>query len=556
MGRYSGGSTEQRLAPERRRCRARFCARHPGRLWRPARATAVAAALMLASLSGTSASARAACAGPSGDAYSTAVLADNPIAYYRLNELAGETMCDSSASGVNGTYRSANDTLGVPGPLMVTPDTAVYGNGGEMGVGEGGPSGITGNHSYTLEGWFKSTGTRQVQELVDMGTATAGGIIGLGMNPKDSGGSEVIADQWEGISYWPTGSVKLFDGGWHYEAVTYDPAANQLTAYADGVRLPPQAPKHPINLGASNIRVGLWVDTRYNKPFVGDVAEIAVYPTALSAARIAAHFTAAVPPPPPPPPVKHPSVTRVSCNYVLVTFTDSCTATVADPSSAALAVVPTGQVTFDSGGGGLFVLGSTCTLSAASTWKLAVCSTEFIPPAEGIPPAMATLTITAKYGGDGLHNASTGSTVNLNGSGYQNLPGDAIGAVGAFPSSFTPLALASGGSVARARGTTIRYALKAPASVLFTVERPVPGRKNSRGRCVPQTRSNRRRRTCTLYKPVNGSFALAAAAGANHFRFTGRMAGKALRRGTYRLVATPYIIRLKGNSAMARFMIK
>lgn len=47
-------------------------------------------------------------------AYQTAVLADNPVAYWRLNETNGSTAYDVLGS-FNGTY-GANVTLGVPGP--------------------------------------------------------------------------------------------------------------------------------------------------------------------------------------------------------------------------------------------------------------------------------------------------------------------------------------------------------------------------------------------------------------------------------------------------------
>jgi hypothetical protein len=169
--------------------------------------------LTLVGLAAAASPAGAACAGPQGDAYSTAVLADGPIAYYRLDELAGETMCDSSASGANGTYRNVSTVLltqGVPGALTGTLDRAVRGNGAVNGVAEGGP-GLTGNHSYTFEGWFRSTGTKHVQQLVNMGKEGEGNIAGLGVKPSEPAGSEVILDEFKGVNFWPTAPVDLFD---------------------------------------------------------------------------------------------------------------------------------------------------------------------------------------------------------------------------------------------------------------------------------------------------------------------------------------------------------
>ena len=53
------------------------------------------------------------------------------------------------------------------------------------------------------------------------------------------------------------------------------------------------------------------------------------------------------------------------------------------------------------------------------------------------------------------------------------------------------------------------------------------------------TRANRRRRHCTRYVAIRGSFTHRGRAGANSLRFTGRVSGRKLRLGRHRLVATP-----------------
>ena len=85
-------------------------------------------------------------------------------------------------------------------------------------------------------------------------------------------------------------------------------------------------------------------------------------------------------------------------------------------------------------------------------------------------------------------------------------------------------------------GTRVMFRLSEAASVRFTVERARPGRR-VRGRCVKPTRRNRKRRKCTRYLRQRGSFTVAAGAGETRFRFTGRLRGRKLRPGRYRLVA-------------------
>jgi hypothetical protein len=95
-----------------------------------------------------------------------------------------------------------------------------------------------------------------------------------------------------------------------------------------------------------------------------------------------------------------------------------------------------------------------------------------------------------------------------------------------------------GGSVAQRRraGTRVSYALSEPATVTFTVQRAAPGRR-VRGRCRRPTRNNRTRPRCVRYVTVRGRFRHVGKAGANRFRFTGRLRGRKLRPGRYRLGA-------------------
>jgi hypothetical protein len=118
-------------------------------------------------------------------------------------------------------------------------------------------------------------------------------------------------------------------------------------------------------------------------------------------------------------------------------------------------------------------------------------------------------------------------------------------------------AAGSGGSVARKRppiGTAVSYALSTDASVTFRAQRALQGRRRG-GRCKKAGRRGRGRR-CTRYVNVAGAFSVGGVAGVNSLRFTGRLRGRKLPRGKYRLVATPSISTKKGKPARARFRIR
>lgn len=65
-----------------------------------------------------------------------------------------------------------------------------------------------------------------------------------------------------------------------------------------------------------------------------------------------------------------------------------------------------------------------------------------------------------------------------------------------------------------------------------------------------QTPANRRKRKCTRFKKLKGGFSDQGAAGANSFRFSGRLRSRALKPGRYRLVG-----RTGTTSRVARFTI-
>jgi hypothetical protein len=133
---------------------------------------------------------------------------------------------------------------------------------------------------------------------------------------------------------------------------------------------------------------------------------------------------------------------------------------------------------------------------------------------------------------------------------------------GLTPSSFR--AAGKGGPIGAAQrrrkapvGTRIAYRIDGAAIATFTVQRPLPGVRKGK-RCVAPPRKRRsgsKPKRCTRYPKV-GAFSRNSTAGANSFRFTGRVKGKALSPGKYRLIATARVGGGKpGKPATKRFTI-
>jgi hypothetical protein len=95
-------------------------------------------------------------------------------------------------------------------------------------------------------------------------------------------------------------------------------------------------------------------------------------------------------------------------------------------------------------------------------------------------------------------------------------------------------------SIARKRppvGTTFKFRLNEAASLKFAFTQPVGGRKVN-GKCVAQTRRNRRKHKCTR-TVTRATLTFIGHAGLNQVKFGGRVSGtKKLKPGKYMLVIT------------------
>jgi Neocarzinostatin family len=217
---------------------------------------------------------------------------------------------------------------------------------------------------------------------------------------------------------------------------------------------------------------------------------------------------------------------------------------IVDTATVSGSGTPTGTVTFtlfgpdDATCGGPPVFTSAKPLAGG-----AATSAPFTPTSAG------TYRWRAAYGGDADHNAvsapcnAPNESVVVSGSGT-GTPGS-----GGVSDTIRPLlgdltlstsrfrAAKTGPSVARVRaatGTKVKFSLSEPSTVRFTVERRAVGRKVGNG-CVKPKRSNSRKKRCAHWLELQGPFDVAGTAGENRFEFRGRVGGKRLKPGRYRL---------------------
>jgi alpha-tubulin suppressor-like RCC1 family protein len=179
--------------------------------------------------------------------------------------------------------------------------------------------------------------------------------------------------------------------------------------------------------------------------------------------------------------------------------------------------------TFDSCQGATLAAGATCSIAYT-----------FAPSAAG--SAAATLTVSSTA-------LKPLPTVSLSGTGLA-LVAPSLSALDLSSSAF--VAAHSGASAVAASvstGTFVVYTDSQAATSTFTVEQQLHGVVGGSGRtkrCGTAPKHVKKgAKRCTFYKPL-GSFANADVAGTNALRFSGRVAGRTLALGTYRLSASAH----------------
>lgn len=227
--------------------------------------------------------------------YSSEVLADTPAGYWRLGEASGTSAADASGSARHGTY-VGTPTLGVASVLASdAANTAVVLNGSTQRVTVPASGGAFGAASFTIEAWIKTSTTNKYSAILDRDDGntqrawqfrieqTTGKLQFLRV--MDGAGTVSVVSV---IS-----SAVVADGMVHHVAATYD--GTTIRVYVDGVESGSaaaaggirSAPGYGLTIGRSGSS-----SSNGETDFNGTVDEVAYYGAALSAARIAAHYTA------------------------------------------------------------------------------------------------------------------------------------------------------------------------------------------------------------------------------------------------------------------------
>ena len=232
-------------------------------------------------------------------AYPPAILADSPSFYYRFGEKSGTVAADSSGNSRDATYSASGVTLGAVGAIAGDADTAITFDATNSIVQQKPGTGLPlGNSSRSVECWFNTTYSGNMT-IAAWGTRTAGANQFFGVRIAAGTQSGVVVDFGNGNWGLPTtpSSTNLADGKWHHLVVTYDGSSGgMIAAYIDGQLFGSRTISSSLSTTLSV--QGLMMGSDPTDPnmtgdlFKGSMDELAIYPTALTAAQIAAHYSA------------------------------------------------------------------------------------------------------------------------------------------------------------------------------------------------------------------------------------------------------------------------
>jgi hypothetical protein len=218
--------------------------------------------------------ARASCAASSP--YSNAVAGTSGLlGYWRLGERSGTTACDT-AGGNPGTY-TGGITLGQGGAVPGDTDAAPLLNGTSGWVSIPPLASLSTGDTFSVEGWVKrgSIGGTVIQAIASkQGSAWTLAFDTSNRLVLRSGTSTIAAS-----------TTALTDtSGWHYVAATKSGATVRL--YLDGANVTGTVTNVTLANSTSPLAIGQTGNGSY---FKGQLDEIALYGTALSAAQTANH---------------------------------------------------------------------------------------------------------------------------------------------------------------------------------------------------------------------------------------------------------------------------
>ena len=242
--------------------------------------------VVASSAAGTGASGTSSVVSPTGTAtypYASTVLADAPSAYWRLGEAAGPSATDITNNGSNGTYPSGC-TFAQAGAIVGDPSTGVgFGYGCSVDLRT--YATLEPATGVSVEAWILPNGINQRGGLIFM-SPNQGYSYGYGLGFSGTGQIQMYVNP-TGAATASATSVSVPASAWSHVVGTWD--GSTVKVYVNGqLEATQSAPGSSIAYGSISTHGQIGQVNGYY--YSGTMADVAVYPRALTAAQVVNHW--------------------------------------------------------------------------------------------------------------------------------------------------------------------------------------------------------------------------------------------------------------------------
>ncbi|OJY17095.1 MAG: hypothetical protein BGO98_13145 [Myxococcales bacterium 68-20] len=222
----------------------------------------------------------------SGPTYRDEVLADNPLAYYRLGETSGTVALDETGHGHTGTPVAV--VQGVPGALASDPNTAIsIVKAATSHVALSDRLTVQGRAAFSIEAWLGPNALDETFRFAVCNERAAprhGYAIVLHIEHG------VFFERYVANDQKATPGAAIATGVYSHVVGTYD--GTTLRLYVNGVLAGEEGDVRNMPAYTTPAAIGAFLQFA-DSVFDGAVDEVALYATALAPDRVKAHFDAA-----------------------------------------------------------------------------------------------------------------------------------------------------------------------------------------------------------------------------------------------------------------------
>jgi PKD repeat protein len=237
----------------------------------------------------TDASAAVVAQGGTLSSYAAGVLSDGAADYWRLGEASGTTSYDWA--GGNHLTTSSGVSRNVTGAISGDLDKASGFSGTSSGIARSGLTPAPSN--FTMEAWVK-TGSSFGGKIIGLGNKTSGLSSSYDRHLYMTNGGKIVFGVYPGTNKTVQSPAAYNNNKWHHVVGTLS-ATTGMRLYVDGALVGSDATTTSASPATGYWRIGGdnltgWPSAPVSSYLNGSIDDVAVYPAALSAAKVSSHF--------------------------------------------------------------------------------------------------------------------------------------------------------------------------------------------------------------------------------------------------------------------------